>query len=182
MRSVGIHKLVCKSDKENEKQAKDVGLQAAVTQRLRRGAGLRGSTGVLRSGARGRRALPGDGRRRERYVGCSRLRLDLARADHDLNPDGRDTVDDDEEHCDTREQINHSMLVAIMFWYVRAGPGARTAGLGGSWLTCRVAEPSGLPVYVESSWTKRWPMFYNDLSIPLLHRSREFVEYIPWCA
>lgn len=128
-------------------------LPAAVTQRLHRSAGLRSGTSVLGAGARGRGGLLGDGRRRERYVGCGRLRLDLARADHDLSTNGRNTVDDDEEDYEAREEVNYSAAAAMVSWHLRAGPGARIAGLGGSWLTCRVAEPSELPVYVESSWT-----------------------------
>lgn len=34
---------------------------------------------------------------------------------------------------------------------INAGPGTKIAGFGGIWLTCKTPEPSGLPVYVESS-------------------------------
>jgi hypothetical protein len=47
-----------------------------------------------------------------------------------------------------------------------AGPGARMAGFGGSWLTCRtVLLLVELPVYVEFSWTNRWPMFCKEQAI-----------------
>jgi len=35
----------------------------------------------------------------------------------------------------------------------RAGPGAKIAGFGGTWLTCKTALPSLLPVYEESRTT-----------------------------
>jgi hypothetical protein len=44
---------------------------------------------------------------------------------------------------------------------ISAGPGAMIAGLGGSWETCSVPEPSVLPVKVELSWTWRWPIFLS---------------------
>ena len=45
----------------------------------------------------------------------------------------------------------------------QAGPGGKAAAFGGIWLTCRVALPSELPVYVDPSWSILWPMFYRTM-------------------
>ena len=45
---------------------------------------------------------------------------------------------------------------------IKAGPGAMMAGLGGSWLTWRMAVLlAWYAVYDDASWTYRWPMFYK---------------------
>jgi len=83
-------------------------------------------------------------RRQGRCVGLG-LRLNLSAADRDPLSDGGNAIDRDEEHCGNTSMasvIPVTARVASTKPDVLAGPGVRTAGLGGICETYIVAVPS----------------------------------------